>query len=141
MLVHWKNHWRIAHGNFQPHFTRRRPLLGARVSANSPWLRCRPGLACAGTEIGRPEVIPLATPPVQPATPADGLTYNLRLGTTPGGSELLSPMANPGDGYRRVPRLGNTGHETSWEIVLPNPLPTTVYWSVQAVDAAWAGGP
>jgi hypothetical protein len=72
-------------------------------------------------------------------TPSAGLTYNLRIGTTPGSSDLLSPMANVANGYRRVPRLGNTNHQTSWAITLPEPLPPQIYWSVQAIDAAFAG--
>ena len=70
-------------------------------------------------------------------TPAPGLTYNLRVGTTPGGTEVSSPMASAATGYRRVAamgnlQLGNTG-------ILKN-LPTgTYYWSVQAVDTAFTG--
>jgi hypothetical protein len=32
-------------------------------------------------------------------TPAPGLTYNLRVGTTPGGAEIISPHSRP-DGYQ-----------------------------------------
>jgi hypothetical protein len=38
-------------------------------------------------------------------TPAAGLTYNLRVGTTPGGTQIVAPMAGT-NGYRRVPQLG-----------------------------------
>jgi hypothetical protein len=72
-------------------------------------------------------------------TPASGLTYNVRAGTTPGGNDLLSAHVNPTNGFRRVPAMGNA--------MLRHSLPLTgltngqtVYWSVQAVDTAFAGG-
>src|SRR5204863_8077742 len=73
-------------------------------------------------------------------TPASGLTYNVRAGITPGGNELLSAHVNATNGFRRVPAMGNA--------MLRHSLPLagisngqTVYWSVQAVDSAFAGGP
>jgi hypothetical protein len=69
-------------------------------------------------------------------TPASALTYNLRIGTTPGGNELLSGMANPADGYRWVAQMGNVQQGTSWTGKLP---PGPYYWSVQAVDGAYLG--
>ncbi len=70
-------------------------------------------------------------------TPASGLTYNLRVGRTPGGVDVVSPLANPATGWRRVPALGNANHGTTARLNLP---PGTYYWSVQAVDTAFAGG-
>jgi hypothetical protein len=72
---------------------------------------------------------------LETATP--GLTYNLRVGTTPGGNEIM-PSMSLASGYRQVARLGNANHNTEWALALP---PGTYYWSVQAVDAAFAGGP
>lgn len=69
-------------------------------------------------------------------TPANGMNYNLRVGTTPGGVEVVAPMAGAG-GYRRVPRLGNAQH--GLEAVLGGLERGTYYWSVQAIDTAWAG--
>lgn len=66
-----------------------------------------------------------------------GLTYNLRIGTTPGGSEVFSSMSDAATGYRRVAQGGNTGHRTSW--ILENLTKGSYYWSVQAVDYAFAG--
>ena len=73
-------------------------------------------------------------------TPASGLTYNVRAGTTPGGNNLLSAHVNATNGFRRVPAMGNA--------MLRHSLPLTgltngqvIYWSVQAVDTAFAGGP
>ncbi len=64
-------------------------------------------------------------------------TYNLRIGKTPGGSEIMSPMSETNSGYRRVPLLGNTNHNNSWSI--KNLAPGIYYWSVQAIDNAFAG--
>jgi len=66
-----------------------------------------------------------------------GLTYNIRVGTVSGGSQIVSPMAESSSGYRRVVRPGNTNHRTRWKIKnLPD---GTYYWSVQAIDHAFAG--
>ncbi len=72
----------------------------------------------------------------------EGLTYNLRLGTTPGGSEIAVPMADLDSGYRRLPALGNTNLGITATLGgLDLPPFSTYYWSVQAVDSAWAGSP
>ncbi len=73
-----------------------------------------------------------------PQTPSPGLTYNLRIGTSLNGINTQSPMANLSNGYRKVVRLGNTNHDTSWTI---KNLDTTqtYYWSVQAIDNSFAG--
>jgi hypothetical protein len=65
-------------------------------------------------------------------TPAAALSYNIRIGSSPGGFDIVSPMANPVSGYRRLPGMGNTSLGTSWQIKnLPH---GTFYWSVQAID-------
>jgi PKD repeat protein len=69
-----------------------------------------------------------------------GVTYNLRIGTTPGGYEIVSPMADTKTGYRRIPANGNAQNNTSWFIKDLKPA-VTYYWSVQAIDAAFKGGP
>lgn len=71
-------------------------------------------------------------------TPADGLTYNVRVGTTPGGSDIVSAQAAP-DGYRRLPQMGNAQHNHSF--ILRNLAYGTYYWSVQAIDTSFAGSP
>jgi hypothetical protein len=72
-------------------------------------------------------------------TPASGLAYHLRIGTTPGGSDLLTPMAAT-NGQARLPRGGALQPARSRTIT---GLPTgrTLYWSVQAADTAFAGSP
>ena len=42
-------------------------------------------------------------------TPALGLTYNLRVGTVPGGCDIVSPQSDPVTGQRRVVATGNAG--------------------------------
>lgn len=60
-------------------------------------------------------------------TPAALITYNLRVGTTPGGGEIFSDKIPPGP--------GNVGHALSHTVYLTASEPaTTYYWSVQAVD-------
>jgi hypothetical protein len=71
-------------------------------------------------------------------TPATGLTYNLRVGTTPGGSELVGPMAGA-TGLRRLPQPGNAQLSNFQPVTVPAGRP--LYWSVQAVDTAFAGSP
>jgi len=78
-------------------------------------------------------------------TPSVGLNYNLRVGTTPGGSDVVGPMSfqNPPssqtDGLRKIAQRGLV-QGTSW--TLENLTPgQTYYWSVQAIDTALAGSP
>ncbi len=77
------------------------------------------------------------SPPDQTGTPLKSLTYNFRLGTTPGGIDIVSPMAEATSGYRRIAKLGNAQHDTSWTI---KNLPFgTYYWSAQALAPNFAG--
>jgi hypothetical protein len=93
-------------------------------------------------------------------TPTDGLAYTLRIGTTPGGFDVMAPMSiintttgagkalacSPDcpEGYRKVvalppirPQAG--GGRPSWQVDGLTPG-TTYFWSVQAIDGAYAGG-
>lgn len=67
------------------------------------------------------------------------LNYNLRVGTTRGGSDVVGPMADAADGSRRLTERGAV-QTTTWTLhsLVPG---TTYYWSVQAVDTAFAGSP
>lgn len=70
-------------------------------------------------------------------TPAKALTYNVRVGTTPGGVDIVSPLSDPETGYRRVTAMGNC-----WEDkfkILNNLKPGKYYWSVQTVDNGYMG--
>lgn len=70
-------------------------------------------------------------------TPPNLLTYNLRVGTTPLGTDAVSPLANVTNGWRKIAAPGNVAHTKNILYRLP---PGTYYWSVQAVDSAFAGG-
>lgn len=69
-------------------------------------------------------------------TPQDGLTYNIRVGTYPGGSDIVNASAMD-DGYRLLTQAGNTALNNSW--ILYNLEQGTYYWSVQALDNSFAG--
>ena len=71
-------------------------------------------------------------------TPAATLSYNVRIGSRPGGGDILSP-ASDANGWRRVTALGNAQIRTNF--LITRLLPGTYYWSVQAVDNGFAGGP
>jgi hypothetical protein len=75
-----------------------------------------------------------------PETPSEGLTYNLRIGTTSGGSEIVSAMAKNPEGEMFVPEYGNVGSNTMWSLK-QFPQNTTFYWSVQAVDPSLGTSP
>ncbi len=68
-----------------------------------------------------------------------GLTYNLRVGRTPGGGEIVAAAADPATGRLRLARAGNVFHNTAWTLRgLPN---GTYHWSVQAIDPALRASP
>ncbi|HVV73694.1 MAG TPA: VCBS repeat-containing protein, partial [Verrucomicrobiae bacterium] len=72
-----------------------------------------------------------------PRTPTPGLTYNVRVGSTPGGMEIMAAQSDPVTGQRRLPQMGN-----AWErrfTALTN-LPVGIYyWSVQTINNSFAG--
>lgn len=62
-----------------------------------------------------------------------GLTYNLRVGTSPGGNQVLSSMTSISSNNPLLkPGMGNVYNNTGW--FLKNLAPGTYYWSVQTVD-------
>lgn len=69
-------------------------------------------------------------------TSASGLTYNLRVGTTPGAGDVFSPMS-AANGFRRLPQTGNA--QTRLFARLNVTVGTPYFWSVQAVDSSFAG--
>jgi hypothetical protein len=70
-------------------------------------------------------------------TPAAALSYNLRVGTRPGGGEIVSALALP-SGRLQAPEFGNAGLRRSHSID-GLPFGTPLHWSVQAVDTSFAG--
>lgn len=70
-------------------------------------------------------------------TPADGLYYNIRLGTTESGCEVLSCMSDPETGSLKIMSIGNANQDTSW--FLKDLDPGTYYYSVQTIDQGYEG--
>lgn len=66
------------------------------------------------------------------------LTYALRIGTIPGGNEILAAHANA-DGTRRNFLDGNMGRTHKYVIDLHSYVPATIYVAVQAIDAQHSG--
>jgi len=79
------------------------------------------------------------TPSTDSQTPPNGLTYNVRIGTTTNGINILSPMSDLSNGYRRIPALGNAMQDNNY--VVKNLSVGTYYWSVQAVDGTFRASP
>ncbi len=71
-------------------------------------------------------------------TPAAGLSYNVRIGTSPMAGDVLSAQARE-DGRRLLPAIGNAQMRTN--LLIEALAPGTYYWSAQAIDTAFAGGP
>jgi hypothetical protein len=67
-------------------------------------------------------------------TPANSLTYNLRIVNSQG-TEVVPSMAHAASGKRLLPVPGNSGNATDWVFNLPD---DTYTWSVQAIDNAFA---
>jgi hypothetical protein len=66
-------------------------------------------------------------------------TFNIEIGTTPGGRDVVNGWADRGTGYRRVPRAGNAGYHQ--EFMVRNLFPGTYSWTVQSVNEAYLGSP
>jgi len=70
-------------------------------------------------------------------TPQDGLSYNIYIGTSSQSEDIYSPMSDVFTGNRRIVSMGNVNQNTSWPI---KNLPAgEFFWSVQAIDNAFAG--
>lgn len=77
--------------------------------------------------------------PSNTPTTGRGLSYNLRVGRTPGGLEVVSPMADPSTGKRLLQTMGNAGTSGRWR--LSELRPGTYYWSVQSIGQSYTGSP
>jgi hypothetical protein len=81
------------------------------------------------------------TAPADDHTPTAGLNYNVRIGSTPGAADILSPMTLT-NGFRLLPAIGNAQSGTSADYDFSRLTPgRDYYWSVQAVDTSFAGSP
>ncbi|MEG4634679.1 FG-GAP-like repeat-containing protein [Microcoleus sp. AR_TQ3_B6] len=90
--------------------------------------------------------------PIDTQTPNQGLSYNLRVWTTPiYGNDFKQYIVGPmslDDGTRQVVQLGNVNqantnyYSPSWLLKPDYLIPGQTYnWSVQAIDSAGAGSP
>jgi hypothetical protein len=72
-------------------------------------------------------------------TPRAALTYNIRIGTTRGGSQIMSAMSDS-NGIRLIPARGNAGSDTVHVIkkLVPG---KRYYWTVQAIDNGYRASP
>ena len=68
-------------------------------------------------------------------TKSKGLSYALRIGKTPGGSEIMSANASE-TGFRKIPKKGNVEYNLKWKLALD---PGNYYWSVQSIDSSFIG--
>lgn|GEM_PF-5326293 len=76
-------------------------------------------------------------------TPGEALSYNLRIGEASRATNVLSPSSiieGPKEGYRLIHGLGNAGKRNEYILFGLDPV-KTYYWSVQAQDNSYAGGP
>lgn len=72
-------------------------------------------------------------------TPAQALTWNVCVGTTPGGTEIVSPLSDLNSGRRLLLSPGNAGTTRFMNLKL-DPSVTRIFWSVQAEDAGYQAG-
>lgn len=109
------------------------------IHAGSPSSQNTPPAAPSGisSEVLKDEATLLWNRAQDTETSANGLTYNIRVGTTPGGIQTVSPMSDEVTGKRRLPRFGNMWLDTTWTI--KNLEPGVYYWSVQSIDNNFVG--
>ena len=69
-------------------------------------------------------------------TPAQALSYNIRIGTSNGGREIVSPLSGD-NGILLVPQQGNCFLNRHY--IIDSIMPGTYFWSVQAVDNTFQG--
>jgi hypothetical protein len=111
--------------------------MGRFVALNASLRSNTPPTAPTGlnvTFVG--EEVLLAWAPASDTESPKNLTYNVRVGATPGGSQIVSALADPLTGKRRIGGPGNSGPAPRRRLgKLHN---GTYYWSVQTVDAGYA---
>lgn len=71
-------------------------------------------------------------------TPQKALTYNIYVGTVSMGVDIVSPLADISNGFRKISKQGYI-QDTAWII---KDLPTgTYFWGVQSIDNSLAASP
>jgi len=70
-------------------------------------------------------------------SPNSQLNYNVYVGTSSGMTDVVSPMSDLSNGYRKIVTIGNTQYKKSFQ--LSNLAVGTYYWSVQSIDNQYEG--
>jgi hypothetical protein len=70
-------------------------------------------------------------------TPANGLSYNVFIGTSQDVADIMNPLSDLSTGFRKVAKLGNANKDTTCNI--QDLDAGNYYWSVQAVDNGFLG--
>lgn len=70
-------------------------------------------------------------------TPEAALSYNIRIGTSTGTSNVVAPMTVESSGHRSINKTGNAGMNRFY--FLSGPDTEVYYWSIQCIDGAYAG--
>ena len=77
-------------------------------------------------------------PALDNETPSEGLSYSIYIGTAPGARDIVSPAAELGTGFRKKPSYGRW---KATEATVSGLADGIYYWSVQSIDASYAGSP
>lgn len=109
-----------------------------RNTESSPNILSEEPLSPTATIEGFEVMLEWEAPLAYPVGIRSGLSYNLQVGTSPGGSEIITPHASS-IGYRRIAKMGNSGQETSFSLI--DLEAGTYYWQVQSVEADFEGSP
>ncbi len=73
--------------------------------------------------------------------PQNVITYNVMIGTSEGGFDIVSPMSIPDSGKRMIPEPGNASTNKTYIVSTRNGIglaPGTYWWKVQAIDNLFA---
>lgn len=70
-------------------------------------------------------------------SPNKQISYNLYVGSAPASIDIVTPMSNITNGYRKIVNIGNAQYKNSFK--LSDLESGTYYWSVQAIDNQYEG--
>jgi hypothetical protein len=100
------------------------------------WRTNKPPIPPSGLQAAvQGSAVLLSWNPATDSSQTNGLTYNVRVGRMPGGSEVLSPMSLP-NGRRVVVDAGNAYQSLKKRLIAL--APGQYFWTVQAIDASFA---
>lgn len=75
-------------------------------------------------------------PSLDNTTGINSLSYNIRVGTSASGGEIMAPSSNWDNGYNRVVKPGNIGFHSTFN--LKKLVNGKYFWSVQAIDNGYS---